>query len=141
MGSGEVEVTAGSSVFALRQKHSVAITGVDSPTYIVADAPPPDDWDKWCRARDKKENQIVSAQYLPGTEMTGVEDLDQDGSWSNDPHYGPVWTPTEVVAGWAPDSHCVPLPFEFYDAANGRLFPRPYRDGIIVNNGLPLGSC
>ncbi len=34
--------------------------------------------------------------------MSGVEDLDQYGSWSNDPDYGPVWAPTVIVAGWAP---------------------------------------
>ena len=36
--------------------------------------------------------------------MSGVEDLDQYGGWSNDPDYGPVWTPTVIVAGWAPYS-------------------------------------
>jgi hypothetical protein len=138
--SGEVEVTAGSSVFALRQKHSAAITGVDSPTYIVADAPPADDWDKWCRARDQKENQIASAQYVPSTEMTGVEDLDQYGSWSNDPDYGPVWTPTEVVAGWAPySSGCWtwvdPWGWTWIDDAPWGFAPFHYGRWAFRNNG------
>jgi hypothetical protein len=99
---GEVEVTAGSSVSALRQKQRATITGVDSPEYQVGDAPAADDWDKWCRGRDQKENKVASAQYVPSAEMSGVEDLDQYGSWSEDPDYGPVWTPSVVVAGWAP---------------------------------------
>ena len=100
--SGEVEVTAGNSVFPLRQRQAVAITGLDSPSYQVTGAPSLDDWDRWCQARDQKENQITSAQYVPRDEMSGVEDLDQYGSWSDDPDYGPVWAPTVTVAGWAP---------------------------------------
>ena len=34
--------------------------------------------------------------------MTGAEDLDRYGTWETNPEYGPVWTPTTVVAGWAP---------------------------------------
>ena len=99
--SGEIEVTAGSSVFPLRQLQQVTITGADSPTYQVASAPPQDDWDLWCQTRDQKEDYIASAQYVSPDEIDGVEDLDQDGSWSIDPDLGPVWTPT-VMVGWAP---------------------------------------
>lgn len=100
--AGEVEVNAGSSVFALRQQRTAAITGPDFPSYQVTTAPPFDDWDRWCQARDQKEDRIASAQYVPRDEMSGVEDLDQYGSWSNSPDYGPVWAPTVVVVGWAP---------------------------------------
>jgi hypothetical protein len=34
--------------------------------------------------------------------MTGYEDLDQYGSWSNVAGYGPVWRPNGLQAGWAP---------------------------------------
>jgi hypothetical protein len=100
--TGEVEVTAGSSVFALRQSQTVAITGLDSPSYQVTGAPILDDWDRWCQARDQRENKIASAQYVPRDEMSGVEDLDEYGSWSVDPDYGPVWAPTVMVVAWAP---------------------------------------
>jgi hypothetical protein len=99
--SGEVEATVGSSVFPLHLGQTAAITGLDSPSYQVTSAPPLDDWDSWCQVRDQKEDKIASAQYVPRDDMCGVEDLDQSGSWSNDPNYGPVWTPT-VTAGWAP---------------------------------------
>ena len=100
--TGEVELTVGSSVFPLRQSQTASITGLDSPSYQVTGAPILDDWDNWCQARDQKEDAIASAQYVPRDEMSGVEDLDQYGSWSNDPDYGPVWAPTVVVGGWAP---------------------------------------
>jgi hypothetical protein len=100
--SGEIEVTAGSSVFPLRQQQTATITGADSPTYQVASAPPLDDWDLWCQARDQKEDHIASAQYVPPNQVDGVEDLDQNGTWSVEPDLGPVWTPVVTVAGWAP---------------------------------------
>jgi hypothetical protein len=99
--SGEAEVTAGSSVFPLRQRQTAAITGADSPTYQVASAPPLDDWDLWCQARDQKEDHIASAQYVP-RDLDGVEDLDQYGSWTDDAELGPVWEPTVIAAGWVP---------------------------------------
>ena len=99
---GEAEITAGSAVFPLRLRQTTAVTGLDTPAYDVTTAPPLDDWDRWCQARDQKEDQVASAQYVPRDEMSGVEDLDQYGSWSSDPDFGPVWTPTVVVVGWAP---------------------------------------
>ncbi len=101
---GEVEVTAGASVFPLNTGQAADITGLDSPAYQVAGAAPLDDWDRWCQGRDQKEDQVASAQYVPRDEMTGVEDLDTYGGWSNDPDYGPVWAPRVVAAGWAPYS-------------------------------------
>jgi hypothetical protein len=39
--------------------------------------------------------------------MTGYEDLDANGRWSNDPDYGPLWTPSGVSPSWSPygDGH------------------------------------
>src|SRR6476661_5735283 len=34
--------------------------------------------------------------------MTGYEDLDDYGEWSNVTDYGVVWVPVAVPAGWAP---------------------------------------
>ena len=34
--------------------------------------------------------------------MTGYEDLDDNGSWSYEADYGPVWTPVGISVGWAP---------------------------------------
>ncbi len=100
--AGEAEVTAGSSVFPVPQNRTAAVTGLDSPSYEVMAAPARDDWDNWCLARDQKENEVASAQYVSSDEMSGTEDLDLYGSWASDPDYGPVWTPRVVVEGWAP---------------------------------------
>ena len=51
--------------------------------------------------RDRAEDQSVSAQYV-SRDMTGYEDLDRNGTWSDDPEYGHVWAPTNVASDWAP---------------------------------------
>jgi hypothetical protein len=35
-------------------------------------------------------------------DVTGYDDLDEYGSWSSEPEYGYVWTPTRVIVGWSP---------------------------------------
>jgi hypothetical protein len=97
--SGEVEVTAGNSVFRVRIGQTVAITGVDTPSYLITVAPPLDDWDRWCQARDQKEDQIASAQPSPPDEISGFEDLDQYGSSRGD--FGPVLATVAVDYGSA----------------------------------------
>ncbi len=39
--------------------------------------------------------------------MIGYQDLDENGTWRNDPEYGNVWVPNACRAGWAPyhDGH------------------------------------
>jgi hypothetical protein len=99
--SGEVEVTAGGTAFPVHARQSARITGADGRTYDLVDLPPPDGFDRWCQDRDRSEEQVQSVRYVP-RDMIGYEDLDQYGAWRNMPPYGWVWTPTTVVAGWAP---------------------------------------
>jgi hypothetical protein len=52
-------------------------------------------------AAELNDAQSVSAQYV-SPEMTGIEDLDRNGRWENDPEYGALWVPRDVAPGWAP---------------------------------------
>ncbi len=52
-------------------------------------------------ARDRQINYDVPTQYLSAG-ITGYEDLNSYGSWSNDSQYGNVWTPRSVPTGWQP---------------------------------------
>jgi Family of unknown function (DUF6600)/FecR protein len=99
--SGEAEVNAGDSSFSVFPQQMGDISGLDSPSYDLAAAYPPDQWDQWCDSRDRAEDHIVSAQYVP-RDMIGIEDLDANGAWRVMPGYGPVWQPTVVPVGWAP---------------------------------------
>ena len=60
-----------------------------------------DSFDDWSQQRDQVDDRSRSARYVT-SEMTGYEDLDRNGTWRDDPEYGPLWLPTTVAAGWAP---------------------------------------
>src|SRR5215471_9536150 len=99
---GDAEVTAGGRAFALHPRDSARLTGMDdslgSEITIGAGF---DTFDRWCQDRDRREEQSQSVRYV-GREMTGYEDLDEHGVWSDVPDYGWVWRPRVVAAGWAP---------------------------------------
>lgn len=98
---GEAELTAGGTAFPVHPGQGARITGTDSVTNELVDVPPPDDFERWSLDRDRREDQVQSVRYVP-REMIGYEDLDGYGVWREVPPYGWVWTPTGVVAGWAP---------------------------------------
>jgi hypothetical protein len=98
---GEGEVTGTSQAFPVRAGEQARISGSDSLSYDTAGAPPLDEWDNFCYARDRREERSESARYV-SRDMIGYQDLDDHGSWRTVPDYGPVWVPRTVVAGWAP---------------------------------------
>jgi len=98
---GEAELTGGGSAFAVHPRESARVTGTDSTTNELVAFVPPDEFERWAQDRDRRENQAQSVHYVP-REMIGYEDLDEHGVWREVPEYGWVWTPTGVVAGWAP---------------------------------------
>jgi hypothetical protein len=98
---GEGEVAGGGQSFTVHAREQAQVSGGDSLSYNVLGAPPPDEWDSWCDARDRHDDQSQSARYV-SREMVGYQDLDDNGDWRNEPDYGPVWVPRAVPAGWAP---------------------------------------
>jgi len=79
--------------------------GVDgNVTYLVTAAPEPDEFDQWSNDRDLREDNSVSARYV-SRDVPGYNDLDDNGSWNEEPDYGPVWYPNTVAVGWAPYSY------------------------------------
>ena len=60
-----------------------------------------DNFDAWASARDQREDQSVSARYIP-REIVGYQQLDGYGDWHLDPGYGAVWLPRAVPVDWAP---------------------------------------
>jgi len=98
---GEAELTSGGTAFPVHPRQAARISGTDFPSRDLIDVPPPDAFDRWSESRDRREEQVRSVQYVP-REMIGYEDLDEYGVWRNVPPYGWVWTPSGVVAGWAP---------------------------------------
>jgi hypothetical protein len=101
LGSVEVSTTSGSQ-WVNEGQTLLARGQAADPEFKVADAIPIDDWDHWNERRDAAELNSASDQYVPEG-VSGAEDLDQYGTWSNAPDYGYVWQPNEPV-GWSPYS-------------------------------------
>ena len=95
--NGQVPVEAG---------QQITFAGTDLQEASVAQAPAPDTFDEWAAHRDTSEDRSVSARYV-SRDMPGYQDLDANGTWSDDPQYGAVWVPNQEPAGWAPyhDGH------------------------------------
>lgn len=60
-----------------------------------------DDFTEWSVARDRRPTGNTYVRYV-SPEMTGAEDLDAYGNWSENTEYGAIWTPRAVAADWAP---------------------------------------
>ncbi|HLG98721.1 MAG TPA: DUF6600 domain-containing protein [Bryobacteraceae bacterium] len=98
---GEGEVTGNNQAFPVRPGEQARAVGTDSPSFDTLGSPGRDEWDDWCSARDRRDDQSQSARYV-SREMVGYQDLDDNGDWRTVPDYGPVWVPRGVVVGWAP---------------------------------------
>jgi len=99
---GRGRITGGGYTYTAVAGQSYVFTGdQNSLDYALNQIPPDDGLDAWAFARDDREDQADSANYV-STEMTGYEDLDQYGSWTYVAGYGECWAPTGVVGGWAP---------------------------------------
>ena len=60
-----------------------------------------DECTPWSAARDQRARTPAYARYV-SPEMTGAQDLDAYGDWSETPEYGAVWVPRDIAADWAP---------------------------------------
>jgi hypothetical protein len=101
---GEGEVTAGGKTYEVHPGERAEFTGADNIQSIIEKAPGPDGLDRWAAERDLKEDKSVSGKYVP-RDMPGYSDLDDYGTWQDQPEYGHVWYPNEVEPGWAPYSY------------------------------------
>ena len=62
-----------------------------------------DSFSDWMQAQSRQEgDNLGSSQRYVSPEMTGAEDLDRYGQWSQSPEYGNVWIPSQVGSDWAP---------------------------------------
>jgi hypothetical protein len=100
---GEGEATGQGPAVRVHAGQQARFTSGTSLAHQINDAPPPDGFDDWCKVRDKREDNSVSARYVaPG--VVGAGDLDEYGTWRDEPEYGHVWVPTAVAPDWAPYS-------------------------------------
>ncbi|WP_395404137.1 DUF6600 domain-containing protein [Pseudoduganella sp. UC29_106] len=97
-----------------------------------------DRFDDWVQSRDRREEGLPAARYLP-SDVTGYEELDQYGTWIDNPEYGTLWTPRLVPSGWAPyrDGRWVwvdPWGWTWVDNAPWGYAPSHYGRWVVVNS-------
>jgi len=101
---GQGEIAAGGQTYPVHAGERADVTGADNNVkFSTSAAPGPDDLDRWAQDRDLKEDNSPSAKYV-SRDTVGYSDLDDYGTWSEQPEVGPVWTPNTVEPGWAPYS-------------------------------------
>lgn len=99
-GSGAAYGEGGVS-YALGNGLQVTFGGTNLAQIAVQNMPARDAFDSWAAARDRLEDQSVTARYI-SREIPGYQQLDQYGDWASDPGYGAIWYPRAVAADWAP---------------------------------------
>jgi len=98
---GYAYVAAAGGEVPLEAGKLMAIDGIDSPVYDITSLPRPDSWDHWVETRSRPSRDTGSRRYV-NADISGVDDLDQHGRWSEIPEYGTVWSPANVSADWQP---------------------------------------
>jgi len=99
---GRGHVTGGGFSYNVLAGQSASFTGdQDHLDYDLNQVADRDGFDDWALDRDEREDRADSANYV-SREMTGYEDLDENGDWSYVAGYGPCWHPRAVAVGWAP---------------------------------------
>ena len=103
---GAAEANSGSQNVIVHAQQVVTFSGGDQLTAQFGTLGAPDEFDSWSLERERRDDRAETsqtAQYV-APDVTGYEDLDDNGTWNSEPEYGYVWTP-RVAVGWAPYSY------------------------------------
>ncbi len=98
---GSLEVTGAGISQTVQAGQAVKLTGQNPINVESVPMLEPDDLDRWCEQRDKHLSSSRSGKYV-SPDIPGYDDLDDYGSWQDNPDYGPVWFPAGVAVGWVP---------------------------------------
>ena len=142
-GTARVE-GSGSSVVVNNGRH-VDVSPEDVRTSVARR----DGFDIWAEDRDRLDSATTTTRYV-SSGMTGYEELDRNGSWTESVEYGPLWTPRNVAIDWAPyrDGRWVwvsPWGWTWVDNAPWGYAPSHYGRWVLVNRrwcwapGRPVG--
>lgn len=99
--SGRAEVYGEGMSYVIEEPQSYRFGGTDLHDSQPANLGVQDNLDKWCQTQSQRTYKAPPIPYV-SEEITGYEDLYRYGTWQDTPNYGPVWTPSQVSADWAP---------------------------------------
>lgn len=97
---GAARIASGRSTFAVRSGQRGEFGAAPSMGFALVQ-PATDTFDDWVASRERRDDALASTRYV-SPETTGVEALDDHGTWRRVPEYGTVWFPSAVPVGWAP---------------------------------------
>lgn len=101
---GKGEIATGGQTYPVNAGERGDVSGTDqNAKYIPGSASEPDPLDRWAQERNIKEDQSPSARYV-NRDTVGYSDLDDNGTWKEEPEVGNVWVPNNVSPDWAPYS-------------------------------------
>src|SRR5467141_3223255 len=98
---GEGEVTGGGTAYTIHPRETGTFAGIDQLDADIQRFDNDDDFDRWSRDRDRREDRSQSSRYV-SSDVIGYEDLDDNGGWRPTQEYGTVWFPHTTIVGWAP---------------------------------------
>lgn len=98
---GLAQAAGGGLLVQVGTQQRFTFTGTGEVTADAAGLGAPDDLDAWSAVRERQLEDSPSREYV-ADDVAGTQDLDDNGQWQQTEQYGYVWTPTVIVAGWAP---------------------------------------
>ncbi len=114
----------------------------DNSQFDVRRLPNADSWDQFSDSRDNMLDH--PSQYVPNNIGIVSGDLEDNGYWRPNPHYGHVWYPRVRYAGWRPyhDGHWVWMdPFGWTWVADESWGWAPYHYGTWIHDDYGWGWC
>jgi hypothetical protein len=104
--AGQGEVTGEGAAYLVDPQQAYHFAGATLADYDSYAPPAPDEFEIWASGRDRRGDNSPSIRYV-SPDIVGYEDLDDQGTWRQDPTYGNVWMPSHVAADWVPyhDGH------------------------------------
>jgi hypothetical protein len=142
---GQGEVTGGGSAYTVNPGQQGYFSGLDSLDADFQPLPGDDDFDRWCKERDLREEHTVARRYV-SDDVIGYEDLDDYGGWRPVPEYGTIWFPHVTVVGWAPYRYghwawVSPWGWTWVDDAPWGFAPFHYGRWVVVGGAWGWVPC
>lgn len=131
--AGSARVNGAGASLTLTSGRAAEINSNDVRTLLAQT----DGFDRWADERERSSDGSVSTRFV-SSGITGYEELDRNGSWSESVEYGPLWTPRNVSADWAPyrDGRWIwlaPWGWTWIDNAPWGYAPSHYGRWVMVN--------
>ncbi|MYM41441.1 DUF6600 domain-containing protein [Duganella qianjiadongensis] len=131
--AGSARVNGAGASLTLNSGRAAEINSNDVRTLLAQT----DGFDRWADERERSGDGSVSTRFV-SSGITGYEELDRNGSWTESVEYGPLWTPRNVAADWAPyrDGRWIwlaPWGWTWIDNAPWGYAPSHYGRWVMVN--------